>query len=310
MAISFLFLFLIYMLLYVSTAFGRQIPQYLIPALTLFLTISISFCQLINMRLSLSKTDFAVAWLLFAGSILLLSYSVWAAIDMKVMWIEVTVLGAATFIYDACAFLKQAKKKTFTGSIFKDKQFKINAMLLLDKLLVLPIACVILFFPFKNENSSSAAGFSFHFFAAILTFTTAYMTVTAAFHGEFQKKKRHKKFRDSTNNLGVIEKLNRLMEEEKPYLDCELSLEKMAQMLDLSENELTRLLNHEMDTSFYNLVNDYRMETILQILKEPSSRRFTIMASAYESGFNSKSTFYRIFKEYTGISPREYLSKD
>lgn len=98
------------------------------------------------------------------------------------------------------------------------------------------------------------------------------------------------------------------MEDQKPYLDNELSLVKMADMLEISEYELTRLLNHEMDTNFYTLVNDYRMENVLKLLKESDKRKFTIMASAYESGFNSKSAFYRIFKEYTKLTPKEYLA--
>ena len=99
------------------------------------------------------------------------------------------------------------------------------------------------------------------------------------------------------------------MKEQKPYLDCELTLEKMSRMMGVSENELTRLLNHDMETNFYKLVNDYRIETVLAKLEDSDHRRFTIMASAYESGFNSKSAFYRIFKAYTRMTPGEFLAK-
>ncbi|MEZ4936449.1 MAG: helix-turn-helix transcriptional regulator [Crocinitomicaceae bacterium] len=105
------------------------------------------------------------------------------------------------------------------------------------------------------------------------------------------------------------EKIHRLMKEEKPWLDCELTLSDLAKKLDLSESELTIILNQKMLTSFYKLINSYRVEMVKSKLAEPSSKRFTILAAAYESGFNSKSTFYRIFKEFTGQTPKEYIDQ-
>jgi AraC-like DNA-binding protein len=144
----------------------------------------------------------------------------------------------------------------------------------------------------------------------LLTFVTGYMTVTALFTSAAPEKRKKQKKVEDENTLALIAKVNRLMQDQKPYLDHELTLDKMADMLELSENELTRLLNHEMETNFYALVNDYRMETVLEKLKVSDNRKFTIMASAYESGFNSKSTFYRIFKEYTKLTPKEYLAEN
>ena len=183
-------------------------------------------------------------------------------------------------------------------------------LLLVDKLLVLLFACYLLIFPAKNEDSYIATRNSMHFLIAILTFVTGYMTVSALFQSESQKKGMKQKKMVSGDAQELIGKVNRLMHDQKPYLDNELTLDKMADMLELSENELTRLLNHEMDTNFYTLVNDYRMETVLKKLKDSDRRKFTIMASAYESGFNSKSTFYRIFKEYTQRTPKEYLDEN
>ena len=201
------------------------------------------------------------------------------------------------------------RKHTFTSSILEDKPSKLGLLLLLDKLLVLLFAFFILFVPEKNAHISNALRNGLDMLIAVLIFITGYIAVTASFQLEGERKRKKKTCRDGGNNRELIDKLTRLMEDQKPYLDSEISLVKIADMLDISENELTRLLNQEMSTNFYTLINDYRMEAVLTKLKESDKRKYTIMASAYESGFNSKSTFYRIFKEYTKLTPKEYLSE-
>ncbi len=308
LAVSFMSLFLIYLLLYIHTVFERQIPVNLAPVSILLLTLSISFYQLEKLRLSLIKTAIKPFWLLLAVSVLLGAYCVWTGIQIKLFWRVLVLFGTASFAYDAYAFIIQLKKKNITGSFLEDTPSKLSLLLLLDKFLILLFACLLLFFPLQNEEAYTRMRNSFHILVALLAFVTGYGTVTASFRLETQNKKTYKKNGDNRNNQELIEKVNRLMQDQRPYLDCDLTLEKMADMLELSENELTRLLNHEMDTNFYNLINDYRMQTVLKKLKESNNRKFTIMASAYESGFNSKSTFYRIFKEYTKLTPKEFLA--
>lgn len=111
--------------------------------------------------------------------------------------------------------------------------------------------------------------------------------------------------KDPANDM--VKRVIQLMEEQKPYLDCELTLGKMADMLGLSEYELTGLLHNEMQTSFYDLINGYRLTAVKEKLLEPDSKKYTILSAAYECGFNSSSTFYRIFREHTGMQPREYM---
>jgi AraC-like DNA-binding protein len=80
-------------------------------------------------------------------------------------------------------------------------------------------------------------------------------------------------------------------------------------MLGLVEFELTQILNQKMKTNFYSLVNNYRVETVKEKLKDPENRQFTILAAAYESGFNSKSVFNAYFKKSEGIPPGAWLKQ-
>ena len=268
LALSFLILFFIYLLLYINTVYGRPIPLDLVPAGTMLLCISVSFFQLRKLPLRYLNNERSSAWILLAVPILLAGYCMWTGLPLTRCWTAIILLGAITFVLDTLAMIEHGRKLNYTGSILEDTPSKLGLFLLLDKLLVLLLGCIILFMPEQNEQRSGAVINSMHMLVAVLVFITGYMAATAPFQRGGQKKQRHVKLADGTTNPELIEKLTQLMEDQKPYLDSELSLVKMADMLEISENELTRLLNQEMNTNFYSLVNDYRME---KSLKNPIS---------------------------------------
>ena len=96
--------------------------------------------------------------------------------------------------------------------------------------------------------------------------------------------------------------------EESIYQDSEISLAKMAELLNIPAYKLSITINEKMDTSFYDLINSKRIDASLGLLK--SNKGFTVEAIALEVGFKSKSTFYRAFKKHKGITPSDYLSKN
>ncbi|MEO0469784.1 MAG: helix-turn-helix domain-containing protein, partial [Bacteroidota bacterium] len=58
--------------------------------------------------------------------------------------------------------------------------------------------------------------------------------------------------------------------------------------------------------AFYDFVNQYRVGHFKLLLRDPNQQHLTILALGLESGFNSKASLNRIFKQHTGLSPREY----
>ena len=111
----------------------------------------------------------------------------------------------------------------------------------------------------------------------------------------------------SESELGELEQsLNRIMKEQKPFLDENLSLNSLAALLSISDKKLSTLLNQRMQISFYDYVNGFRVDDVIDKLKNPSYDKFTLLAIAFESGFNSKTSFNRIFKKVTGVSPSQY----
>ena len=100
--------------------------------------------------------------------------------------------------------------------------------------------------------------------------------------------------------------LIQLLENEQPYLDENLSLKTLAAMIPTTERKLSALLNYHFNTNFYDFVNGYRVKEIQARLGKKDYDKYTILALAFDSGFNSKSSFNRIFKKETGLSPSAY----
>ncbi|MGW8313950.1 MAG: helix-turn-helix domain-containing protein [Bacteroidales bacterium] len=100
--------------------------------------------------------------------------------------------------------------------------------------------------------------------------------------------------------------LHEFFEDEKPYLNSRLSLKEVADALNTSENQLSHILNKQTGKNFFEFVNSYRVEEFKSMAMLPEYRNYTLISMAYDSGFNSKATFNRVFKHYTGQTPSEY----
>ena len=94
---------------------------------------------------------------------------------------------------------------------------------------------------------------------------------------------------------------------QKPYLDEELNLKKLASILQTSDKKLSYYLNNHLQTNFYDFVNTYRVDAFKTKLANNEQEHYSILGLAYDSGFRSKSSFNRIFKKETGLSPSAYL---
>ncbi|WP_413670686.1 ABC transporter permease [Mucilaginibacter sp. Mucisp86] len=100
--------------------------------------------------------------------------------------------------------------------------------------------------------------------------------------------------------------LKKIVRENLYYLDPELNLRSLAEKLDLHPNELSRIINTVLKKSFNDFINEYRVAEVAQKMQDPAYAHLTLLGIAFESGFNSKTTFNRTFKQMTGKSPAEY----
>lgn len=114
---------------------------------------------------------------------------------------------------------------------------------------------------------------------------------------DVEKRKKHEEL--------ILEKL----EKDKAFLDDSLTLEKFSKSVQLPKAFVTELINQKFNCSFKKLINRYRLEEAKQIMEKADGSKIKLIDVAYDSGFNNKVSFYRVFKEFEGISPSEYLEE-
>lgn len=100
--------------------------------------------------------------------------------------------------------------------------------------------------------------------------------------------------------------LEKMMVEEKPYLEPELTLSNLAARLGTNISVLSAVINTAFGKNFNDFVNEYRVEAVKKLLKDPSGSHLSLLGIGLECGFNSKSTFNRAFKKLTGAAPGDF----
>ncbi len=100
--------------------------------------------------------------------------------------------------------------------------------------------------------------------------------------------------------------LEHTMVSEKPYLNKDLSLNELAFLVGTSDKKMSMLLNQHLNTNFYDYINKFRVEEFIAQLKLDEHKNYSIEGIALNSGFKSKSSFYRIFKKEMKVSPLEF----
>ena len=133
--------------------------------------------------------------------------------------------------------------------------------------------------------------------------------------GIFKERQKIRGFRNEIKPYSIVEKsiknshiceLQKIVEENKGYLDSSLSLEKISEELQLSNGHLSRIINSEMSMGFSEYINRLRVEEAKTYLLNPEFENYTLVAIGLEAGFNSKSAFHACFKKYTGLTPLQF----
>jgi transcriptional regulator GlxA family with amidase domain len=100
------------------------------------------------------------------------------------------------------------------------------------------------------------------------------------------------------------QRLDQLIREKKSYLDAELSLQTLAKELKIPKHHLTQLFSVRIGKNFYQYINVFRVDHACELIRKSGTD--TLEMLAFESGFNSKTTFNRYFKSQLGCTPSEY----
>ena len=101
--------------------------------------------------------------------------------------------------------------------------------------------------------------------------------------------------------------LLKLMEEKKLFLDENISLPQLAEMLNIHPNYLSQVINERFQKNFYDFINSYRVEEFKRIVALERNKNKTFFALSLDSGFNSKASFNNSFKKITGTTPSAFV---
>ncbi len=103
------------------------------------------------------------------------------------------------------------------------------------------------------------------------------------------------------------EKLIYLLETEKVYKKSNINLDYLAEKLDTTRHNTSQVINENFNVSFFELINTYRIEETLEILKNDTEKSMNIIEVAYEVGFNNKVSFNKSFKKHLSQTPSQYI---
>ena len=103
-----------------------------------------------------------------------------------------------------------------------------------------------------------------------------------------------------------FEKVNAMVVSQRLYLDPYLSLDSLARIAQLSSGYLSSLINNYSESNFSDYINKFRVEQAKNLIDNEDFNKYTVVSIGLESGFNSKSTFYKAFRKFTGVTPTEY----
>ena len=97
------------------------------------------------------------------------------------------------------------------------------------------------------------------------------------------------------------------MENEKLFLDPNLSLKEVADQLHTNTKYLSQVVNHHAGCNFQFFINTYRVKEVKSMITSDDYHNLTLFGIALQCGFKNKSTFYKVFKEISGQTPKEYI---
>jgi AraC-like DNA-binding protein len=111
---------------------------------------------------------------------------------------------------------------------------------------------------------------------------------------------------DINTQKKYLKLLDEYMEKHKPHLNELITIKDLSEGLNVPYHHLSIVINNLLDKNFYDFINEYRIREVLNILKESKDEAVNILNIAFKCGFNSKSTFNRVFKNKMGITPSMY----
>jgi AraC-like DNA-binding protein len=299
--------FLSFLFLALSTRIIKSVFFYFNPQLSnIFIQIGLSACILIGPFLFLylkaqtnnEKVNWGIHILPYLIGITVLGIvypyvehkAIWSKWIVKGIYIQWLVYISFSIKYILSIFHKLKKKENLT---------KMDVWLLS---IYFGVALIWLAYCIAAYTSYIVGALSFTFILYLIILLLIFKNSQSSTF--FQEKE---KYKNKKLDAITIENINQkifLIAEKELFLNQNLTLDETAKALKISKHLLSQYLNEKLGKSFTNFINEYRIEKAKELLQ--SKNNYTIEGLGYDSGFNSKSTFFTTFKRITGKTPSEF----
>lgn len=156
---------------------------------------------------------------------------------------------------------------------------------------------------FPYYNIVEGIGLASYYMQFVLFNTVIFMSASHFLRAQAPKPKPVQK---DPISMELIERLESTMESEQPYLNQNLSFERLAEKLDIPVKELSNAINRHYEVNFYEFINNYRIQEAKRMLEDPAQFDKSITNIFYDAGFNSKSVYNTLFKKKFNKTPSQF----
>jgi AraC-like DNA-binding protein len=181
---------------------------------------------------------------------------------------------------------------------------------------VLIFYILLYFFRVLGGNPYSLTGRLSCFWEILLLVITGYKGLIQPeifSNHDTEEQEEKEKYRSSALTPEQAEKYLKIlleyMEKEKPFMEPELTIKTLATKLTIPHRHLSQVINDKLNQNFLDFINRYRVEEAKKQLIRSAKRKRSILAIAYDAGFNSKATFNAVFKKYARATPSQFRAK-
>lgn len=217
-------------------------------------------------------------------------------------FIIMLVMGGYLF-YGFFCFLKFYRNYFIGFSSKEKKQWKLTLLVITGITAIYGIYAFRVIFAFGGISMIENLALAFLFYAL------AYLVLREGenlFHIQIRVEPSEKTI---STDQQLLEKLEQLMQEQKPYLDPKLSLSLLALPLGVSPQVLSRVINQHHKQNFFNYINRWRVKEAKSLLLDIEQKQYTLEKIGMDAGFQSKSSFYTAFKKFTSLTPNAFRTE-
>ncbi len=206
-------------------------------------------------------------------------------------------------IYHLLIEIKKSITKTLSR---KAKELEWYTMIIRGFVIIATLGLIITFFVSIFDINHNLITYTFLLLVSVVGY---YLGYVAVYKSITQPKVERVKTPITRTGQNTLEKIISYIEEEKHYLNPDISLTEIATHFNISSGYLSQLFNARGDQNFNDYINELRINASKKMLLEDQFNNYTIESIGIECGFKSKSNFYTSFKKFTGKTPKNYANQ-